>query len=383
MANQTQNSVNRSVIALGLGFSQWTRNDLSVILNHYGVRPAIEDSNNTLIDKLNQLALERGLMHVDRLAILKAQKAGLRLPPRKPLNAASPPAITHTEEYTSGASDDSDIEVSDDELAEELLSLSEEERDLREYTATMSLPRSSKQCRTLRPRSAANPIANRPMSTSLPVRHRSAAQSRPVHSTLSNRSVTARTRIPSHVRHPGSAVANRAVPTSSLRLRGLARPQVVNHTMSTQANNILSSLSKLRKLTVIFNDVARRDASPASNVSLKIRSCIVKNVATVRASIAISKCITACHAARKLRSVKSPSSVESLPLRNTSKSELKSARVAALLPRRQAVVITLHAKGVATNTVGSVLRTTDLSTKKGMNTMPQIANTTPTIFEQQ
>lgn len=85
MANQTQNSVNRSVIALGLGFSQWTRNDLSVILNHYGVRPAIEDSNNTLIDKLNQLALERGLMHVDRLAILKAQKAGLRLPPRKPL----------------------------------------------------------------------------------------------------------------------------------------------------------------------------------------------------------------------------------------------------------------------------------------------------------
>ncbi|CAD6585487.1 MAG: hypothetical protein ASARMPRED_002179 [Alectoria sarmentosa] len=346
MASQAQNGVDRSAIALGLGFSQWTRNDLSVILNQYGVRPAIGDSNNTLIDKLNQLALERGLTRVDRLAILKAHKAGLRLPPRRPLvrdptsslappqNAAPPPVITHTEDYSSGANDDSDVEVSDDELVEELVSLSEEERDLREYTATMSLPRNSEQRRTLRPRSAANPIANRPMSTSLPeamiyppVRHRPAVRNRPVHT--------------------------------------------------------LSSHSRQHKLTVIFNDVARRDASPASNVSLKILSCIVKNVAIVRASIAISKCITACHAARKLRSAKSPSSVESLPLQDTSKSELKSARVAALLLRRQAVVIMLHVKCVAMNTAGSVSQTTDPSTKKGMNTMPQIANTTPTIFDQQ
>ena len=235
MASQAQNGLDRSAIALGLGFSQWTRNDLSVILNHYSVRPGIGDSNNTLIDKLNQLALERGLTRVDRLAILKAHKAGLRLPPRKPLvrdpasslappqNAAPPPAITHTEDYSSGANDDSDVEVSDDELAEELASLFEEERDLREYTATMSLPRNSEQRRTLRPRSAANPIANSPMSTSLPmamiyppVRHRPAVRNRPI--------------------------ANRVAPTSSLRLRGLARPQVVNHTISTQANSRPSTL---------------------------------------------------------------------------------------------------------------------------------------------
>ena len=256
MASQAQNGVDRSAIALGLGFSQWTRNDLSVILNQYGVRPAIGDSNNTLIDKLNQLALERGLTRVDRLAILKAHKAGLRLPPRRPLvrdptsslappqNAAPPPVITHTEDYSSGANDDSDVEVSDDELVEELVSLSEEERDLREYTATMSLPRNSEQRRTLRPRSAANPIANRPMSTSLPeamiyppVRHRPAVRNRPVRSTLPNRSVAARTRVSSNLRRSGSAVANRTVTTSSLRLRGLARPQVVNHTISTQANS--------------------------------------------------------------------------------------------------------------------------------------------------
>lgn len=154
----------------------------------------------------------------------------------------------------------------------------------------MSLPRSSKQCRTLRPRSAANPIANRPMSTSLPVRHRSAAQSRPVHSTLSNRSVTARTRIPSHVRHPGSAVANRAVPTSSLRLRGLARPQVVNHTMSTQANSrpctLKTSQAAISECIICYNffdlakTVIRRPTSSCKHEANVCKPCLSASISS-------------------------------------------------------------------------------------------------------
>lgn len=74
MVSMARPSVDRSANALGLGFNQWTLNDLSVILTHHGVGLAIEDSKNTGIDKLNQLALERGLTRVDRLAIIKAIK---------------------------------------------------------------------------------------------------------------------------------------------------------------------------------------------------------------------------------------------------------------------------------------------------------------------
>lgn len=230
MASQAQNGVDHSATALGLGFKQWTRNDLIVILNHYGVRPAGGDSKNALMDNLNQLALERGLTRVDRLAIVKAHKAGLRLPPRKPLvrapnvpptifqTSATRPAIARAVEYTSGASDGSDVEISDDELAEELPSLSEEERDLREYTATMSLPRSSEQRRTIRSRSAANLIANRPilrnrlLATTYPaVRNLPAAMSRSLTTNrraLLNHPAAARNRDSSNTRRSGAAVAD-------------------------------------------------------------------------------------------------------------------------------------------------------------------------------
>ena len=153
MASQARNTVAPSAYALGLGFNQWTRNDLKVILNHYRVPTTIKDSKNTLIDKLNQLAIERGLTREDRLAIVAAHKGGRHLPPRKPLSqglitsitsrtTAIPLAITRPKENTSDA-EDGDIEMSDREVAEELLTLSEEERDLREYTSTMTWPRST------------------------------------------------------------------------------------------------------------------------------------------------------------------------------------------------------------------------------------------------
>ena len=85
MASQSQTGTDRSASALGLGYKQWTRKDLALILSHYGVRFAVGDTKNTLIDSLNQLAVQRGLTREDRLAIIKAQKAGLRLPPRKAL----------------------------------------------------------------------------------------------------------------------------------------------------------------------------------------------------------------------------------------------------------------------------------------------------------
>ena len=178
MVNYAQNGVDRSATALGLGFSQWTRNDLSVILEHYGVRSAIGDNNNALMNKLNQLALKRGLTRVDRLAIIKAHKAGLRLPPRKPLiraptvrsTTAHPivdhPSIAHANEYPSDASDGSYVNMTDGDDAEELLTLSDEERDLREYTATMSMPNSMGQRQPLRSRTSRTStprVSNRPL----------------------------------------------------------------------------------------------------------------------------------------------------------------------------------------------------------------------------
>ena len=137
-----QNAVDRSINALGLGFNQWTRSDLSLILNYYRVPLATEDSKNTLIDKLNRLALDRGLTREDRLAIVNAHKAGRSLPPRKVLVRAStaPPTVA---QISPVENDDSDIDTSDGEDSEGLLTLSEEERDLREYTATITWPGSS------------------------------------------------------------------------------------------------------------------------------------------------------------------------------------------------------------------------------------------------
>ena len=92
MAGQAQNGVDRSATALGLGYKQWTRKQMAVILSHYGVRFAAGDTNNMLINSLNQLAAQRGLTREDRLAIIKAHKAGLNLPPRK-LHVGRPIAV--------------------------------------------------------------------------------------------------------------------------------------------------------------------------------------------------------------------------------------------------------------------------------------------------
>ena len=179
MTSPARNTVDRSANALGLGFSRWTRNDLSVILNHYGVRLAAEDSKNTLIEKLNQLALERGLTRVDRLAIFRAHTAGLRLPTRKPFvrapvalstvpqTAATLPTIVHTEDPSPDASDGSDSEISDGDDIEEVPTLSDEERDLREYTSRMNLPQRGGKRRLLR----SHLTASKPNDSSLPVNH--------------------------------------------------------------------------------------------------------------------------------------------------------------------------------------------------------------------
>ena len=142
MASLAQSAVDRSASALGLGFNQWTRSDLRLILNYYRVPLATEDSKNTLKDKLNRLALERGLTREDRLAIINAHKAGRSLSPRKSLVRAST-ALPNVPRIPSVESDGSDIDTSDGEDSEELLTLSEEERDLQEYTATITWPGSS------------------------------------------------------------------------------------------------------------------------------------------------------------------------------------------------------------------------------------------------
>ena len=142
MASLAQNAVDRSANALGLGFNQWTRSALSLILNYYRVPLATEDSKNTLIDKLNRLALERGLTREDRLAIINAHKAGRSLPPRKSLVRAST-ALPTVSRISSVENDGSETDTSDGEDTEDLLTLSEEERDLQEYTNTITSPSSS------------------------------------------------------------------------------------------------------------------------------------------------------------------------------------------------------------------------------------------------
>ena len=229
MASQNQTRTDRSAAALGLGYKQWTRRDLIVILNHYGVNSAPRDTNHVLIDLVNQLAAQRGLTRQDRLAIMSAHKAGLRLPPRKPLIRASitasipsqiaePPSTNdQAGEYSSGASDDSDVEMSDGELAEELPSLSEEERDLREYTATMSMQRSSGQRRRVGQLPVATPISNRSTPTTRP-----AALNRPaLPDTLAN----ARARVPHYRRRPALAAVDPPRLIITLRSRVLTRPQ--------------------------------------------------------------------------------------------------------------------------------------------------------------
>ena len=235
MASQAQYGVDRSATALGLGYKQWTRKHMAVILSHYGVRFATGDTNNMLINSLNQLAAQRGLTREDRLAIIKAHKAGLNLPPCKP-HIGSPivvPTITQTagtlsgnaqhEDYSSGTSDGRNVEMPDEELMEELPSLSEEERDLREYTATMNWPRSSGQRRALGARFA----ATRGTIHSMPVK-------RPV---LLNRSPP-QISVLSKAHRSRPAAANRAGrPLTSQRWRDLAHSRIADPVSSTQATS--------------------------------------------------------------------------------------------------------------------------------------------------
>ncbi|KAF6233372.1 hypothetical protein HO173_008304 [Letharia columbiana] len=218
MASQTQTGTDRSAAASGLGYKQWTRKDLAVILSHYGVRFGERDSNNVLIGLLNELAAQRGLTREDRLTIINAHKAGTRLPSRKPVIRAptvrstitqpvvAHPVITQTEEHSSGTSDGSDVGMSKDELAEELRSLSEEER---EYTATMSMPNSTGQRRTRGLRLTASEVANRPLLVSRPV--------------VGNRPATVNSRAP--IRRSNPASANRQRSTIHSGLNHLARPR--------------------------------------------------------------------------------------------------------------------------------------------------------------
>lgn len=223
MASLTRNSVDRSANALGLGFKGWTRNDLSLILSHYRVRLAGEDSKNTLIDKLNQLALERGLTSADRLAIVRAYKAGRSLPPRKPLLrgpiasatvpqiAAISPATSHLEEVASDTNEGSDTDMSDGEDTEELQTLSEEEKDLREYTHTMDLPQNSGKHRMLRPRPAVSKAGNSPMPVNRPL--------------MENRLATVNDNAP--ILPSNVATVNRAGTGTHLVSNRLARPRTV------------------------------------------------------------------------------------------------------------------------------------------------------------
>ena len=192
---------------------------------------------------LNELALQRGLTRQDRLAMIKAHKAGLRLPCRKPvipgpvaapaLSQTTAPAITRpamrtAEDYPSRARDDSDVEMSDDQLAKELPSLSEEERDLPEYTATMSWPMNREERRKIAP--PVNPAidslkgANRMAAIAYSViRNRVAAVSRLV---ATNHSVSTRTKIPSNIPRPGPTALNRTRrQTTSSRRKNLAHSQ--------------------------------------------------------------------------------------------------------------------------------------------------------------
>ena len=235
MANQNHTRTDRSATALGLGYRQWTRRDLIIILNHYGVHYAPRDTNHVLMDLVNQLAAQRGLTRQDRLAIMRAHKAGLRLPPRKPLiraSVAAPipaqiaeaiPTNDHAGGYSSGASDGSDVEMSDGELAEEVPSLSEEETDLREYTATMSMQPSSGQRRSVGQLPVATPISNRSIPTARPA--------------LANTLATTRARVPLNRPRSALAAVHRPGPMITSRSRVLTRPQASIPGSSTQSAN--------------------------------------------------------------------------------------------------------------------------------------------------
>ena len=99
--------------------------------------------------------------------------------------------------------------MSEDELAEELPSLSEEERDLPEYTATMSMPNSTGQRRTRGLRLTASEVANRPLLVNRPV--------------VGNRPATVNSRAP--IRRSNPASANRQRSTTHSGLNHLARPR--------------------------------------------------------------------------------------------------------------------------------------------------------------
>ena len=242
MANQNQTRTDRSATALGLGYRQWTRRDLIIILNHYGVHYAPRDTNHVLMDLVNQLAAQRGLTRQDRLSIMRAHKAGLRLPPCKPLIRASVtapipsqiaepfPTNDQTGGYSSGASDGSDAEMSDEELAEELPSLSEEETDLREYTATMSMQPSSGQRRSVGQLPVATPISNRSIPTA-----RTAALNRPA---PANALATTNARVPLNRPRSGLAAIHRPGPMITPRSRVLTRPQASIPGSSTQSANM-------------------------------------------------------------------------------------------------------------------------------------------------
>ena len=155
--------MDRPDTTLGLGYRHWNRNDMGVILGHYGVQFSAGESKTGMIILLNELATQRGLTRDDRLAIINAHKAGERLPSRRPIIRASDPQSARTRHAVPSApisepnvssdnSGDSDADTSDSEGVQELQTLSDEERDLREYTATMSMPRSSGRRRTVRSR---------------------------------------------------------------------------------------------------------------------------------------------------------------------------------------------------------------------------------------
>ena len=261
MANQNQTRADRSATALGLGYRQWTRRDLILILNHYSVHYAPRDTNHVLMDLVNQLAAQRGLTRQDCLTIMRAHKAGLRLPPCKPLIRASVtapipaqiaepvPNNNQTGEYSSGASDGSDVEMSDGELAEELPSLSEEERDLREYTATMSIQRSSGQHQSVGQLPVATPISNRSIPTARP-----AARNRPA---PADALATTRARVPSNRPRSALAAFHRPGPMITPRSRVPTRPQSSIPGSSTQSadrpNTIQTTETVASECVICYN----------------------------------------------------------------------------------------------------------------------------------
>ena len=268
-----RHSVDRSANALGLGFNQWTLKDLSVILNHYGVGLAIEDSKNTVIDKLNQLALERGLTRVDRLAIVKAHKAGRSLPPRKPLvrdlialstvpqTATTPLTIDKLKKRSLDANDDSDTDMSDGEDSEEIPSLSDEERDLREYTSTMTLPQSSGRYRMVRSRATA---FNRPLLVNSPM--------------MENRPATNNGR--ASIRHPVPVDIIRTGTTTHPVSNQLARPRTAKSAPTTRPQNDRSAPQVAQAMNQVcdicygsFDPVETSMRQPTSSCMHEVNIC--------------------------------------------------------------------------------------------------------------